>query len=506
MDIALRRFAHRQGWVLSETSSPSALRIQTNEESPPTPSAIQALRQHCPEAIIQVELVPAQTFEQLWQTWLESGLQNPDMGLGDENATSWEGLISSLNSDTTDLLSTDAEGPMIRLLNSIISEALRMEASDIHCTPQERLTTIAFRCDGQLHVKHELPRHLHAALCARVKVMAHLDVAETRHPQDGRLSVRIGQMTTDVRVSCVPTTHGERIVLRLLHRERLLTLHELGMASGMEHLFNQLIRAPHGLILVTGPTGSGKTTTLYAALDQLRSGRENIITVEDPVEYRLEGISQIPVQANINFNFPEALRAILRQDPDIIMIGEIRDRETAQIAIQASLTGHLVLATLHTNDAPSAISRLLDMGVEPFLLASTLRGILAQRLIRTLCPHCKTQHLNKNLDKISFISPTVKKRLIQKNQPFFEAQGCDLCNHFGFKGRTGIYELISMTPMLQELIQHNTAEQAMRSQLEQAGHTTLFDDGMRWVESGESSLTEVCRIALTTTQSTQIES
>jgi len=495
MDTALRRFAQARRWMLSVTDTqPPTLQLGASNDALPDTAALQALRQHRPAYNIEVVPYTPAEFDNLWQRWLEDSMKAPDLPTANlDDSTTWDGLISTLSHDTTDLLSPESEGPMIRLLNSILSEALRLEASDIHCTPQESSTLIAFRCDGQLHVRHQLPRHLHAALCARVKVMAHLDVAETRHPQDGRLSVRIGTLTTDVRVSCVPTTHGERIVLRLLHRERLLTLGELGMALDMQAKFDELIHHPHGLILVTGPTGSGKTTTLYAALDKLRSGHENIITVEDPVEYRLDGISQIPVQPAINFHFPDALRAILRQDPDIIMIGEIRDRETAQIAIQASLTGHLVLATLHTNDAPSAVTRLLDMGIEPFLLASTLRGILAQRLIRRLCEHCKQPVSREHLPALPNNYPFTPSRTL------YEAKGCEACNHFGFRSRAGIYELLPITSALQQLIQTGMAEQALRTELVHSGHATLLDDGLRWVNAGLTSLTEVCRIALTST-------
>jgi general secretion pathway protein E len=501
MDAALQRFAQTRRWMLTvrDEAIPPVIHLGVSAEAIPDGMALQALRQHKPTYPIEVITYPAEEFESLWQHWLESSMNTTASSMpGLEDTASWDGLMSTLSQETTDLLSPESEGPMIRLLNSILSEALKLEASDIHCMPQENGTQIAFRCDGQLHGRHQLPRHFHSALCARIKVMAHLDVAETRQPQDGRMSVRIGALTTDVRVSCVPTAHGERIVLRLLYRERLLTLEELGMPSTVEKQFDELIHYPHGLILVTGPTGSGKTTTLYAALDRIRSGRENIITVEDPVEYRLEGISQIPVQPAIGFHFPEALRSILRQDPDIIMIGEIRDRETAQIAIQASLTGHLVLATLHTNDAPSAITRLLDMGVEPFLLASTLRGVMAQRLIRRLCPACKKP---VHYSDFSSLPGGGSQRFLSKLVPgtvYYEASGCDACNQFGYKGRTGIYEVLTITPPLQHCIQTGAAEQSLRAEIERLEYASLFDDGLRWVNAGVTSLTEVCRIALTT--------
>jgi general secretion pathway protein E len=501
MDAVLQRFAKSRRWMLTvrdDDASP-VIHLGVSEGKVPDGVTLQSLRQHKPTHQLEVWVYPAEEFESLWQNWLENSMNSTAASLPglEDGGGSWDGLMSTLSQDTTDLLSPESEGPMIRLLNSILSEALKLETSDIHCIPQENGTQIAFRCDGQLHIRHQLPRHFHAALCARIKVMSHLDVAETRQPQDGRMSVRIGTLTTDVRVSSVPTAHGERIVMRLLYRQRLLTLKELGMPALVEQRFEELIQHPHGLVLVTGPTGSGKTTTLYAALDHLRSGSENIITVEDPVEYRLEGISQIPVHPAIGFNFPDALRSILRQDPDIIMIGEIRDRETAQIAIQASLTGHLVLATLHTNDAPSAITRLLDMGVEPFLLSSTLRGVMAQRLIRRLCPSCKTPIEYKDASSLPRGASIPAHKLVP-GSIYYEAVGCSACNNFGYKGRTGIYEALVITPALQQCMQNGAAEQSLRAEIERSDHASLFDDGLRWVNAGATSLTEVCRIALTT--------
>jgi general secretion pathway protein E len=307
-------------------------------------------------------------------------------------------------------------------------------------------------------------RDLHAALVSRIKIMASLDIAEKRMPQDGRISLRVGGRAIDVRVSTLPTSHGERVVLRLLEKNYdRLDLRALGMADDTFKQFDQLIHRPHGIVLVTGPTGSGKTTTLYGALLRLRNKINNIMTVEDPIEYNLDGIGQTQVNARIDMNFARALRAILRQDPDIVMIGEIRDLETAQIAVQASLTGHLVLATLHTNDAPSAVTRLIDMGIEPFLLSSTLLGVLGQRLIRLSCQACG-------------------------------GKGCSVCGDSGYSGRAGIYELMTTNEAIRELIHQHAAESEIRKQALASGMRTLADDGKRWVNENKTTPEEILRV------------
>ncbi|MGE5115474.1 MAG: GspE/PulE family protein, partial [Betaproteobacteria bacterium] len=317
-----------------------------------------------------------------------------------------------------DLLEAANDAPIIRMLNALLTQAAKDGASDIHIEPYERSSTVRFRVDGTLREVVQPNKALHAALISRLKIMAELDIAEKRLPQDGRISLRIGGRAIDVRVSTLPSAHGERAVLRLLDKtESKFTLESLGMSGDVLARFDQLIAQPHGIVLVTGPTGSGKTTTLYASLGRIDTSTTNVLTVEDPVEYELPGIGQTQVNARIELTFAKALRAILRQDPDVIMIGEIRDYETAQIAIQASLTGHLVLATLHTNDAPSAVTRLTDFGVEPYLLSSSLLGVLAQRLVRKLCPHCKRQ-----------------------DGAEWHAVGCDKCGHTGYHGRVGVYE------------------------------------------------------------------
>jgi len=391
---------------------------------------------------------------------------------------------------TEDLLDSSTQAPVIRMINALLLQALRERASDLHFEPYEGRSVVRFRIDGSLHDVIEPPRALHAALVSRVKIMASLDIAEKRLPQDGRIALKLGDKQVDVRVSTLPTGAGERVVLRLLDRESArLDLTALGMSERTRDSIDHLIREPHGIVLVTGPTGSGKTTTLYAALSRLPRGSVNMMTVEDPIEYALDGVAQTQVNPRIELNFARALRAILRQDPDVIMIGEIRDLETAQIAVQASLTGHLVLATLHTNDAASAVTRLADMGVEPYLLASSLLGVLAQRLVRTLCPVCKVAHA---------ASPGEEKLLagvdLPPSQAVWTAPGCDACNHTGHRGRTGVYELLEIDAAIRRNIHDGAGEPALREAATRAGMRTLRTDGARWIADGSTSLAEVLRV------------
>jgi general secretion pathway protein E len=387
--------------------------------------------------------------------------------------------------EITDLLDAEDEAPVIRFLNALLTQALHSRASDVHIEAFEGRSVVRLRIDGTMTDILEPPRALHAAIVSRVKVMASLDIAERRLPQDGRIALRIAGRPVDVRVSTLPTGHGERVVLRLLDKQQgRLELGALGMSdatlAGMDHL----VRQAHGIVLVTGPTGSGKTTTLYAALSRLDARRLNIVTVEDPIEYDLDGIGQTQVNAAIDMSFARALRAILRQDPDVIMIGEIRDLETARIAIQASLTGHLVLATLHTNDAAGAITRLVDMGVEPFLLASSLHGVLAQRLVRTLCESCRGP-----------VPPAELADLPREAAGRgWRAVGCTACNGVGYRGRTGIYELLTVDATLRRLMHDGAAESALRDHALARGMSTLRDDGLRWVRSGGTSWDEVLRV------------
>ncbi|MDI9331619.1 MAG: ATPase, T2SS/T4P/T4SS family [Alphaproteobacteria bacterium] len=362
-----------------------------------------------------------------------------------------------------DLLEAADDAPIIRLLNTLLSQAAREGASDIHIEAYERYSSVRFRVDGELREVAQPHRALHAALISRLKIMAELDIAEKRLPQDGRISLRLGQRAIDIRVSTLPNAHGERAVLRLLDKSSTrLTLQDLGMTGETLHRWLAQLRQPHGILLVTGPTGSGKTTTLYAALQTLNAQQTNILTVEDPIEYELSGVGQTQVNPRIELDFARALRAILRQDPDVIMIGEIRDHETAQIAIQASLTGHLVLATLHTNDAPSAVTRLIDMGVEPFLLSSSLLGVLAQRLVRRLCPTC-------------------------------HGAGCETCHHTGHQGRMGIFELMLASESVRELIHHSGAESDLRQAALAGGMVPMRQDGERLVQQGLISAAELVR-------------
>lgn len=366
--------------------------------------------------------------------------------------------------ESVDLLEATDNAPVIRMINSLLKQASRDRASDIHLEAFERKSMVRFRIDGQLRDVVEMRADLHAALVSRIKIMALLDIAEKRMPQDGRMSLKLGGRLIDVRISTLPTAYGERVVMRLLEKDSSrLDLLQLGMSVDTFKEFDRLIHRPHGIVLVTGPTGSGKTTTLYGALLSLQNASNNIMTVEDPIEYSLDGIGQTQVNPKIEMSFARALRAILRQDPDIVMIGEIRDLETAQIAVQASLTGHLVLATLHTNDAPSAVTRLMDMGIEPFLLSSTLLGVLSQRLIRLSCPICANR-------------------------------GCMECNDSGYSGRAGIYELMTTNARIRELIHARASESEIYKEALLAGMQTLAEDGQRWVQSQQTTAEEIMRV------------
>jgi general secretion pathway protein E len=371
-----------------------------------------------------------------------------------------------------DLLESSDDAPVIRMINALLTQSLREGASDIHIEPFEQTSVVRFRIDGTLRDIVRPRKAIHASLISRIKIMSQLDIAEKRLPQDGRITLRIGGKPVDVRVSTLPTGHGERAVLRLLDKEAgRLDLGHLGMSPALLPRFDHQINQPHGIVLVTGPTGSGKTTTLYAALSRLNATTTNILTVEDPIEYDLIGVGQTQVNARIDMTFAKALRAILRQDPDVIMIGEIRDLETAQIAVQASLTGHLVLATLHTNDAASAVTRLLDMGIEPFLLSSSLLGVMAQRLVRKLCPHCK-----------------------RSDGEHWHAVGCERCGHTGYQGRVGVYELLETTDEIRAQIHNRASEAEIRETALKSGMKTMREDGERWLRDGTTTQAELLRV------------
>jgi general secretion pathway protein E len=383
-----------------------------------------------------------------------------------------------------------AEAPIIRLVNSVLFQAVKQRASDIHFESFERGLIIRYRIDGVLYQVLTPPKRLQANIIARLKIMAALNIAEKRLPQDGRFGIRTSGKDVDFRVSVLPTSHGERVVLRLLEKEnRLLNLSDIGLSHEKLATMMQLIQLSHGIILVTGPTGSGKTTTLYAALSQINAPDKNIITVEDPVEYQLQGISQMQVNPKINLTFSNGLRSILRQDPDVIMIGEIRDQETAEIAIHASLTGHLVFSTLHTNDAAGAATRLIDMGIEPFLVASSVVAIVAQRLVREVCASCRQPYEPSNEEQ-------TKLGLIPRGDrpTFYRGTGCAACAQTGYKGRSGIYELLLMEDEIRRLISAKVDSNLIKQQAIAKGMTTLRDEGAAKVLQGLTTTEEVLRI------------
>ncbi|MCF2859599.1 type II secretion system ATPase GspE [Pseudoalteromonas sp. SMS1] len=389
---------------------------------------------------------------------------------------------------TEDLLAADDDAPIIKLINAMLSEAIKEGASDIHIETFETALVIRFRVDGVLKEVLQPNRKLSSLLVSRIKVMAKLDIAEKRVPQDGRISLRIAGRAVDVRVSTMPSSFGERVVLRLLDKNNArLNLEDLGMTERNRELFSEIIAKPHGIILVTGPTGSGKSTTLYAGMTQINSKDRNILTVEDPIEYEIPGIGQTQVNPKVDMTFARGLRAILRQDPDVVMVGEIRDLETGQIAVQASLTGHLVMSTLHTNTASGAITRMEDMGVEPFLLSSSLLGVLSQRLVRTLCPSCKEPHL---ADERECELLGVDK---DANTTIFRAVGCEECNFNGYKGRTGIHELLVVDEHIRELIHNGKGEQAVEKYIRKHS-PSIRQDGIARVLDGQTTLEEVMRV------------
>ena len=413
-------------------------------------------------------------------------------GAAAEAADNLEGLdLASLADslpETSDLLEQEDDAPIIRLINALFQEAIRENASDIHIETFEKRLVVRMRVDGVLREVLTPKRELAPLLVSRIKVMARLDIAEKRIPQDGRISLRLGGRDVDVRVSTMPSSNGERVVLRLLDKQagRLQVSH-LGMGEVCDNLMRELIHKPHGIILVTGPTGSGKTTTLYASLTELNDATRNILTVEDPIEYQLEGIGQTQVNTKVDMTFARGLRAILRQDPDVVMVGEIRDLETAEIAVQASLTGHLVLSTLHTNTAVGAVTRLQDMGIEPFLLSSSLLGSLAQRLVRVLCDDCKQAY-----------SPSDSERTLLGLAPdqqvtLYHPVGCEHCNQQGYRGRTGIYELVVIDDVMRELI-HERAGELRLGRHARTLTPSIREDGWRKVLAGDTSIEEVLRV------------
>ncbi|HTY78058.1 MAG TPA: type II secretion system ATPase GspE [Candidatus Bathyarchaeia archaeon] len=391
--------------------------------------------------------------------------------------------------DVNQLRDMAFEAPVVRLVNLLIEEAVTSEASDIHVEPSEERLRVRYRIDGVLYDRESPPRKLQAALTSRIKLMAEMNIAERRLPQDGRIRVTAAGRRVDIRVSTVPTVHGESLVMRLLDRSSVfLPFNRLGFSPPVAETYEALIRRPHGILLVTGPTGSGKTTTLYAALDKINSVDKKIITIEDPVEYQLAGVNQIPVRPNIGLTFAAGLRHIVRQDPDVIMVGEIRDLETAEIAIQAALTGHLVLSTLHTNDAPSAIARLQDMGAEPYLVASVLNAVLAQRLVRRVCAACRAPYEPEARDLLAIgVADATGVEL-------FRGKGCDECRGTGYRGRVGIYELFVITEDARGLILAKRPSGEIRRHAIERGMVTLRDDGWAKARAGITTVEEILRV------------
>ncbi|UCG35812.1 MAG: type II secretion system ATPase GspE [Candidatus Omnitrophota bacterium] len=410
-------------------------------------------------------------------------------------AGSLEDIVKTVDKDRfaeveeMDLAEAAEETPIIKLVNYVILQAVKDKASDIHIEPELELTRVRYRIDGILHEVNSIPKKLHRAVVSRIKILSQLDIAESRVPQDGKVRMRVGGTDLDVRVSTFPTINGENVVMRLLIKSAvLLGLEELGFSNQYLEGFNKLIRKPNGIMLVTGPTGSGKTTTLYAALSTINSIEKNIITVEDPVEYELPLIRQTQVNPKAGVTFATGLRSILRQDPDVIMVGEIRDLETAEVAIQAALTGHLVFSTLHTNDAPSALTRLVDMGLEPFLISSSVIGILAQRLVRLICNNCK--------EKYAPPKAVLKDLGLESNIDFYRGKGCDECKGTGYSGRTGIYELLILDEELRNLIDAKKSADEIKKKCRAKGMKVLREVGLGKMKQGLTSPEEVLRVTM----------
>ncbi len=477
-------FAKRYGVLLGQIDEQQ---VQLLHYSPVKPRVMSEVRRIVGRPI-QLNETPQEQFEALLAQAYEQG--------SDQAMAMMEDVSEELDLDQLaetiepeDLLEAEDDAPIIKLINAMLTEAIKISASDIHIEAYESRMRVRFRVDGVLREILQPPKNIAPLVISRIKVMAKLDIAEKRLPQDGRISLKVAGRSVDVRVSTLPSGHGERIVMRLLDKQAgRLNLQHLGMDENDRTRMTDLLHHPHGIILVTGPTGSGKTTTLYAGLTQLNEKSRNILTVEDPIEYYLDGIGQTQVNSKVEMTFAKGLRAILRQDPDVVMIGEIRDLETASIAVQASLTGHLVLSTLHTNTAIGAVTRLRDMGVEPFLLASSLIGILAQRLVRKLCPHCRQPHTASEtecqwLGCEADNAPTI-----------YSAGSCAECNQLGYMGRTGVYELITIDDRLQQMIHDGRGEQEMEQYAHQTSNS-LRQDGQRLVLEGVTSLEEVLRVS-----------
>ena len=473
-------FAKKHGVVLLEEGDAPRVGLREGADPMALIEARRALR-----APIRVETLARAEFEKrLSEVYAGQGLGDQgadfDMGVG----------LDSLADDlpaTADLLDAQDDAPIIRLINGVVAEAVRRGASDVHIEPFETALVIRLRVDGVLREILSLSPRIAPLLVSRVKVMARLDIAEKRTPQDGRISLMLGGRSLDVRVSTLPARAGERVVMRILDQDQArLGLEDLGLTDQALEIFRAALSEPNGIILVTGPTGSGKTTSLYASLSILNDATRNILTIEDPVEYAVQGLGQTQVNAKVGMTFAAGLRAILRQDPDVVMVGEIRDVETAQIAVQASLTGHLVLSTVHTNDAVGAVTRLRDMGVEPFLLASTVRAVVAQRLVRRLCPACRRP---EPADRAA-----AKLTGLAEGQTIFRAVGCGACNHTGYQGRVGVYEALRVDDRIRRLISEDAGEDAIAEAAFQTG-ASLSEQARRYVAEGVTTAEEAARVA-----------
>lgn len=477
-------FAKNNGVVVGEMKEDEILIYHLANASLNALAEVQRLLQ----CKLHLEKVDEKTFQQHLAHTYQSKSSILDAAEGMEEDMDLSLLASQLPV-SEDLLENQDDAPIIRLLNALFTQAIKQKASDIHIETYEDKVLVRNRIDGVLHEVLEIQRAIAPLVISRVKVMAKLDIAEKRIPQDGRISLRIGGHNIDVRVSTLPSNHGERVVLRILDKQAAqLDLSLLGMPQSTLKTIRKMIAEPHGIILVTGPTGSGKTTSLYAMLTELNEVTRNILTIEDPIEYDLEGIGQTQVNTKVQMTFAKGLRAILRQDPDVVMIGEIRDLETAEIAVQASLTGHLVLSTLHTNSALGALARLRDMGVESFLMSSSIVGLIAQRLVRKLCSHCKTPHQLRT-DEMELMGLSADVDVSKVCEP----QGCDACNHLGYRGRSGIYELIAIDETLRGMIHRNEDVQTIENYLRPAT-PNIRDDGFKRVLAGDTSLAEILRV------------
>lgn len=474
-------FARTQGVLVTEGENGLPVILHRPQAQP---ASLREARRAVGHPLAKKEVSPS-----VFETALSKAYAQNDLSSASEDAIGGEDLSALADGlpKTSDLLDNSDDAPVIRLINGILQEAIRARASDIHIEPYEQRLSTRFRIDGTLQERLSLPARLAPVLVSRVKVMAQLDIAQKRVPQDGRFSLNLGQRAIDVRVSTLPSRHGERLVMRILEKDSArLALPELGMDTAMLGAFKNALARPNGIILVTGPTGSGKTTTLYGALSELNDGSRNILTVEDPVEYALDGIGQTQVNASIGMSFAAGLRAILRQDPDVVMVGEIRDPETAEIAVQASLTGHLVLSTVHTNSAIAAIARLRDMGVEPFLLASTITALVAQRLVRELCPSCKIPHKMTHAEREEL-------GLTQKTATIYTPKGCSDCQDIGYRGRLGLYEMVVMDDTLRAMIHEGASEAEMGAHAFKS-RQTLLQSGAQAVLDGQTTPEEVLRV------------